>query len=143
MAIEWNMEFLQHNLYLVAIAVAAFFMLVWPTLSRKIYGIKEVGVLETTQLINHHDAVVVDVREERELAEGRLPGAKHIPLGQIGSRLGELEKFKQRPLVVVCRSGARSASACKTLRKNGFEQVYNLGGGISAWRQANMPMEKK
>jgi len=137
------MEFLQHNLYLVAIAVAAFFMLVWPTLSRKIYGIKEVGVLETTQLINHHDAVVVDVREERELAEGRLPGAKNIPLGQFGSRLGELEKFKQRPLVVVCRSGARSASACKTLRKNGFEQVYNLGGGISAWRQANMPMEKK
>lgn len=137
------MKFLLDNWSTVGIAVAAFLMLVWPPISRKLSGIKEVGALEATQLINHHEAVVLDVREEREVAEGKIPHAKHIPLGQLSSRLAELEKFKGKPIVISCRSGQRSLSACKVLRKNGFEQVYNLAGGVIAWQQANMPMEKR
>lgn len=137
------MHFVSENLMLILTALAALAMLAWPPLSRKIYGIKEVGPLEATQLINHHDAVILDVREDREVADGMIPGAKHIALGQVGSRLSELEKFKNRPVVISCRSGSRSAGACRILRKNGFEQVYNLAGGILAWQQANMPTEKK
>lgn len=137
------MKFLLDNWSTVGIAVAAFLMLVWPPISRKLSGIKEVGALEATQLINHHDALVLDVREDREVAEGKIPHAKHIPLGQLSSRLKELEKYKGAPIVISCRSGQRSLSACRVLRKNGFEQVYNLGGGVIAWQQANMPMEKR
>ena len=137
------MHFITENMMLILTAMAALVMLMWPPLSRKIYGIKEVGPLEATQLINHHEAVVLDVREDREVAEGMIPGSKHIALGQVGSRLHELERFKNRPVVISCRSGARSAGACRILRKNGFEQVYNLAGGILAWQQANMPLEKR
>jgi rhodanese-related sulfurtransferase len=136
-------HFVTENIWLVLTLVGAGYMLVWPPLSRKLAGIKEVGPAEATQLINHQNAVVLDVREEGEFQAGRIPRAKHIPLGALGKRLSELDKHKGRPVVVSCRSGARSSRACGVLRKNGFEQVYNLAGGVIAWEQANMPLEKK
>jgi len=127
---------------LIAVALLSAGMLVWPLIGRRISGVKEVETLEATQLINHRDAVILDVREDKEFVTGHLPNAKHIPLGQLAARLKDVEKFKNKPIVVNCRSGARSATACGILRKNGFEEVYNLKGGINAWQQANMPVEK-
>ena len=118
-------------------------MLLWQTFGGKLSGVKEVGAMDATQLINHRDALVLDVREDKEVAAGRIPNAKHIPLGQLSGRLQELAKYKEKPVVVNCRSGARSASACRVLAKNGFTEVYNLKGGIMAWEQANMPVERK
>jgi rhodanese-related sulfurtransferase len=135
-------QFVQSNIWLILLVAMSGFMLIMPNLGAILRGIKEVGVLEATQMINHRDAVVVDVREDKEWATGRIPHARHIPLGQLTSRLKELEKFKKKPIVVGCRSGHRSASACATLKKSGFEEVYNLKGGIIAWEQANMPVEK-
>ena len=136
------MQFVQNNLMLIAVALLSAGMLVWPLIGRRISGVKEVETLEATQLINHRDAVILDVREDKEFVTGHLPNAKHIPLGQLIARLKDVEKFKNKPIVVNCRSGARSATACGILRKNGFEEVYNLKGGINAWLQANMPVEK-
>lgn len=136
------MQFVQSNIWLILLAAMSGFMLIMPNLGAILRGIKEVGVLEATQMINHRDAVVVDVREDKEWATGHIPHARHIPLGQLSGRLKELEKFKKKPIVVGCRSGHRSASACATLKKNGFEEVYNLKGGIIAWEQAMMPVEK-
>lgn len=118
-------------------------MLLWSTFGRKLTGLKEVSAQEAILLINHNDALVLDVREDKEVAAGRIPNAKHIPLGQLVSRIQELSKFKDKPVVVSCRSGMRSASACRVLAKDGFGQVYNLQGGIIAWEKANMPVEKK
>jgi rhodanese-related sulfurtransferase len=103
----------------------------------------EVGTLEATQLINRRDAVVLDVREASEYAAGHLPNAKHIPLGQLASRLKELEKFKERPIVITCASGTRFGSALSLLKKNGFKEPVNLKGGIASWQQASLPLEKK
>lgn len=136
------MQFVQSNIWLILLAVMSGLMLIMPNLGVLLRGIKEVGVLEATQLINHRDAVVVDVREDKEWAVSHISHAKHIPLGQLSGRLKELEKFKSKPIVVMCRSGQRSASACGTLKKNGFNEVFNLKGGIIAWEQANMPVEK-
>ena len=136
------MQFVQNNLMLIAVALLSAGMLVWPMIGRRISGVKEVETLEAIQLINHRDAVILDVREDKEFATGRLPNSKHIPLGQLVARLKDVEKFKKKPIIVNCRSGARSATACGILRKNGFEEVYNLKGGINAWQQANMPVEK-
>lgn len=136
------MEFLQDNLLLIGVSVFAAVMLIWPPISRQLSGIKEVGVTEAIQLINHKDAVVLDVREDSEYYSGHVPHSRHIPLGALGKRHTELERYKNRPLVVVCRSGARSGSACGMLKKQGFEEVYNLSGGVGAWQQANLPLEK-
>lgn len=136
------MEFLQDNLLLIGVSVFAAVMLIWPPISRQLSGIKEVGVTEAIQLINHKDAVVLDVREDSEYYSGHVPHSRHIPLGALDKRHTELERYKNRPLVVVCRSGARSGSACGMLKKQGFEEVYNLSGGVGAWQQANLPLEK-
>ena len=85
---------------------------------------------------------VLDVRENDEFAAGHLPKARHIPLKELEARLPELAKFKEKPVIVTCRSGARSGSACRALRKAGFTQVHNLKGGVPAWQQANLPVEK-
>lgn len=137
------MEFLQSNLGLIALAVISGVMLLWTSFGGKLSGVKEVDTTGAVQLMNHREALVLDVREDREIAAGRIPNSKHIPLGQLGSRLQELAKYKEKPVVVNCRSGARSASACRVLAKNGFGEVYNLKGGILAWEQASMPIERK
>ena len=136
------MEFLQDNLWLVAALIGSGALLVWPSVAKLFGGAKEANSLQATQLINHQDALVLDVREEKEFQAGHIPGARHIPGGQLGGRLKELERFKTRPILVNCRSGMRSATACNVLHREGFTEVYNLKGGIAAWEQANLPLEK-
>jgi rhodanese-related sulfurtransferase len=137
------LDFIRENLMLVLLAVASGAWILFPLLRDKLSGIRQAGTLEATQLINHEDALVLDVREDSELSAGRIPNARHIPLGQLGNRIKELEKFKTRPIVVGCRTGHRSVAACRTLIKQGFDKVYNLKGGVIAWEQAGLPMEKK
>ncbi|MCW5605753.1 MAG: rhodanese-like domain-containing protein, partial [Burkholderiales bacterium] len=95
------------------------------------------------QLINRRDAVVIDVRDSGEYAAGHIANARHIPEAQIAERLKELEKFKSRPIVVSCRSGSRAPAVAGILNKNGFGEACALRGGIAAWTQASMPLEKK
>lgn len=103
----------------------------------------EVTPTEATLLINREDALVIDVREAPEFFGGHIAGARNIPLPKLAERLAELAEFKERPIVVVCASGGRSATAQKTLVGNGFGRVKNLAGGVSAWHQANLPLTKK
>lgn len=138
------MEFLtQNNNYLWAIsALISGVALLVMTVRTKTSG-PRLTPAQATQLINREDAQVIDVREQPEWAKGRIAGSRHIPVGQLDQRIGDLEKFKERPLIVVCASGMRSASACSTLRKAGFEKVFVLDGGIGAWEQAGLPLTKK
>ena len=77
--------------------------------------------------------VLLDVREDWELGIARIDGAVHIPMGEIPARLGELAP--ERELVVLCRSGGRSAQVARYLERQGFSSVWNLAGGILAWAQ--------
>ena len=137
-----NLEFVQNNLMLVGVALASGGMLLWQTFGNRLSGLNQVSTAEATRLIND-DALVLDVREDKEWAEGHIPNARHIPMAQLSKRLVELDKFKAKPIVVNCRSGHRSASVCRTLKKNGFENVHNLAGGILAWEQAGLPVTRK
>jgi rhodanese-related sulfurtransferase len=85
----------------------------------------------------HPEALVLDVREAAEWDDelGHIDGARRIPLGELGGRLGEIEAWKDKPVAVVCRVGSRSRDACRTLTAAGFQQVNNLEGGMVAWRQ--------
>lgn len=134
--------FLLDNLALVALFLASGALLVWPELSRFAGGAASVGTLEATRLMNQPGSLVLDVREASEFASGHLPRARHIPLKELGKRLDEIAKFKEKPVVITCRSGARSGSACRALRNAGFTQVFNLKGGVAAWEQASLPVER-
>lgn len=136
------MEFVQNNLLLVVAAVASGAMLLWSFFGNRVSGINQVNTLEATRLMND-EVLMLDVREDKEWAVGRIPNARHIRLGQLPDQIAQLEKFRDQPVVVYCRSGNRSARACAMMKKAGFSNVNNLAGGIVAWEQANLPINRK
>ena len=136
-------EFLMNNLALVALFLASGVMLLWPEISKLAGGGgAEVGTLEATRLMNQGSSLVLDIRDEKDFAAGHLPRARHIPLKELPTRMGEIGKFKDKPVIVTDRSGARAGSACRFLRREGFTNVFTLKGGIAAWQQASLPVEK-
>ncbi len=136
------MQFITSNFFPISLALMSGSMILWSMLGSRIRGIKEVDAQGALQLINHKNAFVLDVREPDEYKNGHILNAQLIPLGKLKERIGELEKYKDKPVVVVCRSGARSGTACVTLGKEGFTQAYNLTGGVMAWQKANLPTKK-
>lgn len=136
-------EFAANHWVLVSAFIVLLGLVVANEVSSRFRGFADVSPAHATQLVNHQDALLLDVREDSEYREGHIPNARHIPLSAIGNRLKELEKFKAKPIVAYCRSGQRSARACSVLRKHGFDPIYNLGGGIIAWQNANFPVSKK
>lgn len=84
--------------------------------------------------------LLLDVREQDEYAEVHAPGSTLIPLGQLSSRLAELQPYKNKPIAVVCRSGRRSARGVELLRNAGFTKVVNVEGGMNAWQSAGLPV---
>lgn len=132
------MEFIQQNWYWAALAAVSGTLLVVTS----VRGSRGISPAQATQLINRSDAVVIDVRDAGEYAAGHLLNAQHIPLAELDKRLGELDKLKDKPVILNCQTGGRSASACDILRKAGFTQVHNLEGGIAAWEQAGMPISR-
>jgi len=145
-SLEAFVVFLQKNpfnMMLFGGAVATGLMLLWPLVMRPFRAGREVGVAEAVQLINRKDALVIDVRDTGEYEAGHIAGARHVPEKQLAERLKELEKFKNRALLVVCRNGVRSSVAVQVLRRGGFNEAVNLQGGIAAWGQAGRPLEKR
>jgi rhodanese-related sulfurtransferase len=136
------MDFVVQNIWLFLLVLMSGFMLFGGGLMGRLSGIKQVAPQEAVMLFNHQDALVIDVRENSEYKDGHIAKSKHVPLGQLKTQLGTLDKHKEKPIVVVCRSGSRSGHACGILRKAGFASVHNLAGGMMAWESAGLPKEK-
>ena len=135
------LKFVTDNIFLVGVAFVSGAMLVWPMVRRGATG-ASVSTLQATLLINQQNALVLDVREAADYEKGHMLNARNIALGALESRAAEIEKHKAKPVIVVCDDGNRSGRAATALRKQGFEQVFTLSGGIGAWRQAGLPLEK-
>lgn len=126
---------------LISIALASGGMLVWPMIS----GAINAGALSASgavQLINREKAVVVDVCEPGEFAAGHVSGAKNVPFSELEAKLPGVVKNKALPLILVCATGARASRAVAVAKKLGYEQAQALGGGLKAWKEANLPIEK-
>jgi len=136
------LDFLWREKLLVAVAFVSGGMLLWP-LARKSAGGPWVDPLQATQLINREDALVLDVREPGEYGGGHILGAKNVPLSRIEAAGSEIAaKRKDKPVIVYCDDGNRSGKAAAALRSRGFAKAVNLAGGLGAWRQAGLPVEK-
>ncbi len=133
------MEFINQNILLIGVVLGSGLALAWQFFVKGGAGLNP---SQATLLINREDAVIVDLREADEFAGGHVPEARNIPAGKLSDRLGEIEKFKERPLILCCASGVRSAKACEELKKQGFTRLHSLDGGIDAWRQAGLPLKK-
>ena len=135
-------EFVMNNLALVMLFMASGVMLLWPEISRAMGGGSEIGTLEATRLMNGGPHLVLDVRDGPEFAAGHLPKARNIPVRELSARLEEIAKFREKPIIVTCKGGARGGAACRFLKRSGFTNVYQLRGGTNAWEQASLPLEK-
>jgi rhodanese-related sulfurtransferase len=139
LTLEFNLAFVTENIILLAIAFASGAMLLWPMIMKRTAG-ASLNTLGATRMINDTQAIVLDVRATGEFEAGHLPNARNIPLAELGQRIGELAAG--RPVIVCCNTGMTSAKGAAALRKAGREEVFNLDGGLNAWRQAGLPVVK-
>lgn len=134
-------EFFTNHLLLVMAFFAILAMLIGNELRRIFSSVKEVAPGEATRLLNHDNAIMVDMRSDKEYRDGHVVNAIHAP-PDTQDALGRLEKYRDRPLILYCRSGQQSARLSGQLSKQGFDSVYHLKGGLQAWEQANLPLSK-
>ena len=134
------LEFLIANWLLLLTALISGGLLLWPAVKGRTGG-SSVGTVEAVRLMNREKAVMIDVSEPEEFVKGHPNGARNVPLGKLeGAR--ELPSNKALPLIVVCPTGSRAGRAVTLLRKAGYERAHSLAGGLAAWREANLPVEK-
>jgi rhodanese-related sulfurtransferase len=133
-------KFILDNWMLISLALVSGGLLLWPVLQgAATAGLSPAGAV---LLINREKAVVVDVSEPGEFSAGHVGSAKNIPLGELEAKLAAAVKNKTLPLILVCQTGARSGRAVAIAKKLGYEQAQSLGGGLTAWKNANLPIEK-
>jgi len=135
--------FLLNNWHLILAALVSGGLLLWPIVKGSAGGAAAVGTTEAVRLMNREKAVLIDVSEPAEYATGHAGGARNVPFGQLaGANSKALPSNKAVPLVLVCPTGARASRAVALLKKAGYENVRSLAGGLAAWREANLPVEK-
>ncbi len=136
------MKFIIDNWMLFAVAISSGAMLLWPTIKGNVVGGGALQPNAAVQLINREKAVIVDVSETEEFAAGHIGGAKNIPVNDIETRLEGAVKNKALPLILVCSSGARASRVAAVAKKLGYGNTQVLAGGLKAWKEANLPIEK-
>ena len=136
-------EFISNHTSLVVAFLVILGMLMWALWQAAGRGLKKLSPMDATQLINRENAVVLDVRSDGEFNQGHIVNAVNFPQKSVEEQLSKLEKYRSRPIITTCRNGQTAVGVGNRLRKNGFEQVYNLAGGLIAWEGANLPLVKK
>lgn len=134
------MNFVMDNWMLISVAFASGAMLIWPAVQGA--GAGTLSSSGAVHLINREKAVVVDVCDTEEFAQGHIGGARNVPLNELEKRLPEVVKNKTVPVILVCQSGSRSHRAVAVAKKLGYEKAQALAGGLKAWKEANLPVEK-
>jgi rhodanese-related sulfurtransferase len=132
-------EFIMNNLGYVALWIGSGALLLWPEISRLAGASSEIGTLDATRLMNQGSTLILDVRDGAEYASGHLPRARHIPLQELSKRIDEIGKYKDKPVLLTSKGGN---AALRSLKQAGFTTVYQLKGGLAAWQQASLPVEK-
>ena len=132
-------EFVGNHLLLFAAFFAVLGMLIYTEWTRAKGSAASLSPFAATRLLNDGDAVVIDVRDEREYKSGHVLNARSVPVGAMDQHMHELKKYKGRDVLVYCDNGMRTSRAVARLKKEGFEKVHTLAGGLVAWEKASLP----
>ncbi len=134
-------EFAVNHLLLVVAFVVILAMLAGVELRHHLGKVRDITPGEAIRLINHENAVLVDMRNDKDYRDGHIVNAVQVPADK-NEAAGKLDKYRDRPLIVICRSGNQSNKLSTELSKKGVVSVYNLKGGMHAWQQAGLPLSK-
>lgn len=135
------MQFVLNNWHLFLALIVVLALLIAPNVMQLMYGIKSVSPAQAVLLVNRESGVFVDVADPTTYKGGHIPNSINVPLSTLAQGTPQLDKYKQRPVVVVCRTGNRALKAATILRRRGFTSVYVLAGGLTAWAKENLPLE--
>lgn len=135
-------QFVINNWYLFLALVVVLVLLAAGPVTGLIHRVRKVSPAEAVLLINRQDGVVVDVRDPSDFRAGHIANALNLPFSELKDRARELEKYKQRPLIVSCSAGERAVKSAAMLRRRGFANAYVLSGGLTAWERSQLPLQK-
>ncbi len=136
-------EFASNHLLLVFAFFATLGMLIFTEYTRMFSGVPGLSPYQATQLLNDGDALFLDVRDDKEYKNGHIKGARSVPVNQLDKQMHELEKHKEKSVVVYCDNGMRTSRVTGKLRKLGFTDLHSISGGLVAWEKANLPVVNK
>lgn len=136
------MEFITSHLALVVLVVASGIMVLWPELQSLIGQQNQISPLTATQLINQKHALIVDCRKQQDFDQGHIPQSKRLDLDQLEPQINELKRFSSKPVIIVPAAGSAPAKAISAFKNGGFNDVLILKGGITAWIEASLPVNK-
>jgi rhodanese-related sulfurtransferase len=135
------LEYVSNHPFLVGAAGLMALVVLGYELRQRAHSAASVSPGEVVRLMNS-GAVLVDVRSANQFKDGHINGARNVPGDQIAAGAAALEKLKDKTLIMCCDSGTTSGAAARKLMQQGFNQVFNLRGGLAAWRQDNLPVVK-
>ena len=137
---------LEFNLFLIDywyFSVPLFFFLFLFAYSEMNKGGKKIGPNELTRLVNKENAILIDLRKKEDYENGHIMTALSYPHQEFDNQMHELDKFKERPIILVCDMGRNSANIGEKLKKAEFEKTFRLNGGMMTWTQENLPVVQK
>jgi rhodanese-related sulfurtransferase len=133
------LEFTSNHVLLVLALMVSFFLLVFTELRRKAAGLVNVDPTAAVGLINN-EAIIIDLRNAEAFSRGHIVNARNIPFDEFDANHDRVSGLRGKAVIAVCDTGVSSNKAVAALRKSGFERVYGLKGGMSAWGQAGLPV---
>lgn len=140
---EQYVEFIGNHPILATIWVVLFLWLIFSVINSYLSPVKELGTHEATMLMNRSDAVMVDIRAPADFKKGHILGAKTLSQEQVNKAdFKSLEKFKSKPIIVVCAMGVSARRTATQMLKAGFSQVSVLKGGMNTWSSEGLPVKK-
>ncbi|KAF3981922.1 MAG: rhodanese-like domain-containing protein [Methylococcales symbiont of Hymedesmia sp. n. MRB-2018] len=135
------LEFIGNHYLLCLALVIISFLLIQDLVESAFNKFEGLSPLLAVTKMNAADTVIVDVRVPHEYKKGHIEDAINIPVEKFSEQVASLEKYKQQAVIVVCKTGNRANSACKTLVRTGFEHVFNIVGGMQSWEDSNLPVK--
>ena len=137
---------LEFNLFLIDywyFSVPLFFFIFLFAYSEMNKGGKKIESNELTRLVNKENAILIDLRKKEDYESGHIMSALNYPLQEFDNQMHELNKFKDRPIILVCDMGRNSANIGEKLKKAEFQETFRLNGGMMTWTQDNLPVVQK
>ncbi|KAF3978015.1 MAG: rhodanese-like domain-containing protein [Methylococcales symbiont of Iophon sp. n. MRB-2018] len=135
------LEFIGNHYLLCLALVIISFLLIQDLVESVFNKFEGLSPLLAVTKMNAADTVIIDVRVPHEYKKGHIEDAINIPVEKFSEQVASLEKYKQQAVIVVCQTGNRASPACKTLVRTGFEQVFNIVGGMQSWEDSNLPVK--
>lgn len=134
-------EFISNHYLLSLALVVILFLLLQELLESSFNDFEGLSPMLAVAKMNNSGSIIIDVRDPHEYIKGHIENSQNLPLNKFSETVNSLSEHKDQPVIVVCQTGTRSSTACKTLTKTDFKQVFHITGGMQSWEDSKLPIK--